>query len=103
MKKLLALLLISVLIFSFTSCAVLDTVKGLLGIEQPDNGGNGGGGDQPGETCEHVDDNDDGKCDKCGESYDDGQQIVPGNGEIFDSEGDIGGGVELPIIPVPKS
>lgn len=102
MKKLLALLLIFVLVFSFTSCAVLDTIKGLFDGEQPNNG-EGGGDDKPGETCEHVDANDDGKCDKCGESYDDGEQIVPGNGEIFDSEGDIGGGVELPIIPVPKS
>lgn len=102
MKKLLALLLIFVLVFSFTSCAVLDTIKGLFDGEQPGNG-DGGGDDKPGETCEHVDANDDGKCDKCDESYDDGEQIVPGNGEIFDSEGDIGGGVELPIIPVPKS
>ena len=57
MKKLLALLLIFVLVFSFTSCAVLDTIKGLFDGEQPDNG-DGGGDDKPGETCEHVDAND---------------------------------------------
>ncbi|MBQ7344265.1 MAG: hypothetical protein IJW53_05860 [Clostridia bacterium] len=100
MKKLLVLLLISVLVFSFTSCVVLDTIKGFITGEEPD-GPNPGGDD----TCEHVDENKDGKCDKCNEEVEGGDngQVVPGNGEIYESDGSIGGGVELPIIPIPTN
>lgn len=101
MKKLLVLLLISVLVFSITSCAVIDTVKGLIFGDEP-NGPVVPGGD---DTCAHADADDDGKCDKCGEDYDDGknEQIVPGTGDLYDPDGSIGGGVELPIIPIPTN
>ena len=98
MKKLLALLLISVLIFTLCSCEVLETVKGLIIGEQT-----GTGNDTPDETCEHVDDDNDGECDKCGESYGSGEQIVPGTGDLYDPDGSVGGGVELPIIPIPTN
>lgn len=101
MKKLLVLLLVSAIAFSFTSCAVIDTIKGFITGEQPD-GPTPGGTDDP---CEHADENKDGKCDKCGEDVetDDNGQIVPGTGDLYDPDGSIGGGVELPIIPIPTN
>jgi len=101
MKKLLVLLLVSAIAFSFTSCAVIDTIKGFITGEQPD-GPTPGGTDDP---CEHADENKDGKCDKCGEDVEigDNGQIVPGTGDLYDPDGSIGGGVELPIIPIPTN
>ena len=102
MKKILVLLLISAIIFSFTSCEILDTVKGLIMGEQPEVPTPGGDTD---DQCEHTDENKDGKCDKCGETVEiDGDvEVVPGTGDLYESDGSIGGGVELPIIPVPTN
>ena len=102
MKKILVLLLISAIIFSFTSCEILDTVKGLIMGDQTDGPTPGGDTD---DQCEHADENKDGKCDKCGETVEingDGD-VVPGTGDLYESDGSIGGGVELPIIPVPTN
>ncbi len=71
--KILALLMMLLMIVPF----VLTACDG--------DGDDGDGGNNPGTTpCEHVDADDDGKCDECGTSFDDGEDLPPEDEECTD-------------------